>query len=257
MHTFTDAGGLRRLGDLRILNSGRHGTVYKALDLGRKSHPPCAVKVLLKERQDMDRAANMTMIKNEIDALQRLRNCSGVVRIECILEDDEAVYIVQDLCQAALPKRDACLVPDHAVKLLVDVSAAIAQCHSLGIVHGDVKPDNIMFDEEGGAAAYKLVDFGSSARVPVGEPIDSYLVRLAWGTPRYLAPEVVANKGLASTKSDVWAFGVMSKDIIEKQTLVRCPVVARVIERCLSSDPLERCSAQEAAELLDSTSSLH
>ncbi|KAL9331655.1 hypothetical protein ACSQ67_001265 [Phaseolus vulgaris] len=77
---------------------------------------------------------------------------------------------------------------------------AVAHCHLLGVSHRDIKPDNILFDEEN---RLKLADFGSADTFKEGEPMSGVV-----GTPPYVAPEILAGRDY-NEKVDVWSGGVV------------------------------------------------
>jgi serine/threonine protein kinase len=76
----------------------------------------------------------------------------------------------------------------HVLGLLRQVAGGLRHLHALGIVHGDVKPANVLLDAAGGVA--KLADFGHARLIS-----DQEMMKTACGTPGYVAPEVLKNKG--------------------------------------------------------------
>lgn len=73
--------------------------------------------------------------------------------------------------------------------------------HSQGIIHRDIKLDNILLDEDFNP---RIIDFGISSIIKKGE-----MIMDTGGTPAYLAPEVIAAWGDVCLKSDVWSLGVL------------------------------------------------
>lgn len=169
---------------------------------------------------------------------------------------------------------------DEVVLVLRDVARALAYAHGRGVVHRDIKPDNVMLS--GGAAV--VTDFGiakavTSAReeAPTGAPEDS-LTRMgtSLGTPAYMAPEQGAGDPNTDHRADIYAFGAMAYELLTGETpfgtrpphslLVAhftetpTPVVARrpdtpaalnaLVMRCLAKDPADR--PQSASEILSS-----
>jgi calcium-dependent protein kinase len=86
------------------------------------------------------------------------------------------------------------------------VLSALAYCHANGVVHRDVKHDNVMFGDAGSIGSVRLVDFGCSQDAAVGE---SELL----GTPGYIAPEVLPKPHTYTPACDLFAIGVMLYEI--------------------------------------------
>lgn len=113
-------------------------------------------------------------------------------------EHKDDIYILQSLCPGEpIPTKvstysDLKIIMKHTMSALRDV-------HRAGIIHMDVKHDNII--RENGGNSFKLVDFGSAIYVDAER-------KPTRGTPEYMAPEVILND--ASFESDVWSAGVMA-----------------------------------------------
>lgn len=184
-----------RLGRLVILDrigSGAMGTVYAAYDprLDRK----VAVKV-------MHAGGDHARVLREARALGKLAH-PNVVAIHDAGEDDGCVYVVMELA-SGVPLR-AWIGTDHGwsaiVRVMREAALGLAAAHREGLVHRDVKPDNILI----GSDRTRVVDFGLAAGD--GE-------RSGAGTPSYLAPEVLAGEP-AGPASDQFSFGVTFHEVL-------------------------------------------
>jgi hypothetical protein len=142
------------------------------------------------------------------------------------------------------------------------VIAGLAAIHGAGIVHRDVKPDNVLRMEDGRLV---LSDFGLATDLP-----DSTMVSVFVGTPHYMAPEVREGDP-ATTRSDVWSLGVVLHEIlvgkrpekrsarghsgISKSSTGSAPstlerAMLTVCMRCLADDPADRPEDARAVEML-------
>ena len=128
-------------------------------------------------------------------------------------EHDATPYFVMEWVDgeslAQRVARTAPLAPRTAVPLFLPVLDGLAAAHRAGIVHRDVKPDNVLIaPSAAGGERLVLIDFGI-ARGSTGGPVDGRLTRTGAlvGTPEYMAPEVLRGRE-ADVRSDVWSICV-------------------------------------------------
>lgn len=217
MHELTAGERVGRLEVVRELGRGAYGRVYLARDtlLDR----PVALKVVpgLPESTGKHRAR----ILREARAAGRLSS-PHVVALYDLHEMPDGTWMFEleymeggtlaDLIAAeGRPK------PDRAARIARGIACALAAAHANGIVHGDVKPGNILLDRAGEA---KLADFGF-ARLADERALSQSSDRFE-GTPTHMAPEVILGEP-ASPASDVWAFGV----VLYRMLSGRLPFAAR------------------------------
>ncbi|PWZ39102.1 Phosphoenolpyruvate carboxylase kinase 1 [Zea mays] len=138
----------------------------------------------------------------------------GVLQVRAVYEDDAWTHTVMDLCTGPdlldwIRLRRGAPVPEpDAARVVAQLAEALAGCHRRGVVHRDVKPDNVLLDVDPAGEApprVRLADFGSAAWL--GEGARGRAEGLV-GTPHYVAPEVVAG-GEYGEKVDVWSAGVV------------------------------------------------
>jgi serine/threonine-protein kinase len=127
----------------------------------------------------------------------------------------------------ALPMRDV-------VRILRDVLSALAYAHEHGIVHRDMKPDNVLLGKSG----WQVTDFGIAMALSAAAPPGSFVTSLgvALGSPAYMAPEQVAADPSLDHRSDIYAAGAIAYEMISGSQLFpgRSPqatMVAHAIER--------------------------
>ncbi len=121
-------------------------------------------------------------------------------------------YLIMEYCpKGALNKQVGKLTEQEIWKVLHDVAAGLAYLHSKEIVHQDIKPDNILRDENGD---YRITDFGIStkARTTLRRSVGGASV--SGGTTAYMAPERFSANPAPTKASDVWSLGAMIYELI-------------------------------------------
>lgn len=101
--------------------------------------------------------------------------------------------------------------PEEAVGIFLQILGGLAAIHSAGVIHRDIKPNNIMLDSSGPQLCVSIMDFGIAC---LYEPEVTMLTRsLVVGTPGYMAPEILQGEG-PSQASDLFAFGVVIHEVL-------------------------------------------
>lgn len=143
--------------------------------------------------------------RKEIEILKMCQH-SNVIRLHDYFECSEKYYIVMEYLAGKdlyeyIEKRDFSLKEDRVKELGYQIAKALQYLHSFGIVHRDLKLENIMMDSDSETALVKLVDFGLSKIVGPNETATE-----AFGTLGYIAPEVLLKKPY-SFSVDLWSYG--------------------------------------------------
>ncbi|MGH7695077.1 MAG: serine/threonine-protein kinase [Gemmatimonadaceae bacterium] len=191
------------LGKYRIdalIGTGGFAWVYKAFD--PELEIPVALKVL--KPQFGGDADFVTRFKREASVAAKLRH-PNIVKIYTIGREGDAVYFAMDYLPTGLA--DKLEVMDHlteeaVIQIGMDVSRALGFAHREGVIHRDIKVDNIMFDEHGNAV---VADFGI-ARALTGYTNQTG-TGMVVGTPQYFAPEQARAKPLDG-RADIYSLGV-------------------------------------------------
>ncbi|KAK8400549.1 hypothetical protein O3P69_003309 [Scylla paramamosain] len=186
-----------------VLGSGQFGIVYGGVH--RKSSRQVAIKVIDKLRFPTKQEA---ALKNEVAILQNLSN-PGVVNLERMFETKERIFVVMeklkgDMLEMILSSERGKLSERITKFLIYQILTALKHLHSKNIVHCDLKPENVLLSTASDFPQVKLCDFGF-ARI-IGE---KSFRRSVVGTPAYLAPEVLRNKGY-NRSLDMWSVGVIT-----------------------------------------------
>lgn len=252
---------------VRWLGDGGMGTVFEAVqeDLDRR----VALKVL---RSTLSPVV-AELFRGEAKVLGRLESRFVVDVYDLVELSDGRLMISMELLQGETLRRAVQAAGTLGVERLVVVARQICKglgaAHRVGIVHRDVKPENISLEvAEGRADAVKLLDFGIAQVGTAGESEASRA-----GTPGYLAPEIISGLG-GDARSDVYALGCtlyecvtgrrpfedadpsnvllaqLSATPIPASTISDCPEpLDRVLLRCLEKEPADRYPDTAAVEV--------
>jgi serine/threonine protein kinase len=197
-------GGKYRL--LRQLGHGGMGTVFEVentLTFKRAAlkwlHPRFANSELARQR-----------LIQEAQASSRVRH-ENVVDVYDVLEEGSSVFLVMELLEGEpLSERLARdRIPVHElIALLLPAMRGVAAAHAAGVLHRDVKPENIFLAREAGHGRVvpKIIDFGISKLVE-GEDLTASGITM--GTPRYASYEQLLGRRDVDARSDLYAFGVI------------------------------------------------
>jgi serine/threonine protein kinase len=182
---------------LERIGSGGMGTVYRAFDERLQRH--VAVKELS--------AANMDRVLREAQAAARLNHPSIVTLYEYGTHDDHALLVSELVAGATLGDLAAGgeLTDRDVGEIGADLTEALEHAHARGVIHRDVKPDNVVVrdDEDGGQRA-KLMDFGIASLVD--EPTLTATGEVL-GTLAYMSPEQAEGE-MATPASDVYSLAL-------------------------------------------------
>jgi serine/threonine-protein kinase len=206
-------GGRYRV--LSRLGEGGMGTVYlcEHAVLGRRY----AVKVL---RPDLAGDAELAeRFRNEAIAASRIGGENVVDVLDFDAEADGAIYYVMEALEGrslgAVIGEDGPLDVSRALALLAQLCRALGAAHARGVVHRDVKPDNVFVVRgEDGAERVKVIDFGISQVSPeLGRGGRLTRAGAVIGTPEYMAPEQAAGDEV-DHRADVYALGVLAYELL-------------------------------------------
>ncbi|XP_019058887.1 PREDICTED: CBL-interacting serine/threonine-protein kinase 23 isoform X2 [Tarenaya hassleriana] len=164
-----------------------------------------AIKIIDKEKVMKNKM--IAQIKREISTMKLIKH-PNVIRMYEVMASKTKIYFVLEFVTGGelfdKISSKGRLKEDEARKYFQQLINAVDYCHSRGVYHRDLKPENLLLDANG---ALKVSDFGLSA-LPQQVREDG-LLHTTCGTPNYVAPEVINNKGYDGAKADLWSCGVI------------------------------------------------
>jgi Tol biopolymer transport system component/predicted Ser/Thr protein kinase len=212
---------------LEKLGEGGMGVVYKAQDT--RLDRTVALKFLPAHVSLTDETKARFL--QEAKAAAAL-NHPHICTIHGVEEDDGSMFIVMEFIDGGtLRKRIPYSRVDDAVSIAIQVGEALQEAHARGIVHRDIKPDNIMLTSRGGA---KVMDFGLAelkGSLKLSETSSTV------GTIAYMAPEQIQG-GEIDARGDIFSFGVLLFELLTGKTPFRGDHEAAMMYSILNEDPL-------------------
>ena len=195
----------------QILGRGGNATVYEAAD--RKTGKRVAIKVLPDTQHDHMAAARLGREARTGGAIRHPNVCATVDAGK--LEDGRPFVAMELLRGESLRHvlvREGRVDAEQAVEIAVQVLAGLQAAHDIGVIHRDVKPENIFLcrDRDEGRVTVKLLDFGACRSID--RTLDSQCLTLTGfvvGTPGYLSPEQAYGEADLDARADLFAVGLV------------------------------------------------
>ena len=245
----------------RLLGKGGMGAVYLATEVALERE--VAIKVLPPDRGATKDSRDR--FRREARTAAKLSH-PNIVPLHTFGDVEGTLYFVMGYVRgeslAARIRREGRLQVEEARRILVEIADALDYAHKLGIVHRDIKPDNVLLEEGSGRAM--LTDFGVAKALGVGQTMT--VAGSILGTPHYMSPEQAQGKSDLDGRSDIYSLGVMGfamlagrlpfdgatpADVLVQHITKEAPSLASLapgvpseltsaITRCLAKDPDQR-----------------
>ncbi|NP_001132493.2 CBL-interacting protein kinase 10 [Zea mays] len=186
----------------KLLGKGSFAKVYHARNV--KTSESVAIKVIDKDK--IKKCGLMDQIIQEISVMKLVKHPNIVQLYEVMATKTKIYFVIEYVKGGELFKKvqRGRLKEDVARTYFQQLISAVDFCHTRQVYHRDLKPENLLLD---GSHNLKISDFGLSA-LPNCKRKDGLLHTIC-GTPAYVAPEVISQKGYDGAKADIWACGVI------------------------------------------------
>src|SRR5687768_5935685 len=195
----------------RVLGAGAMGKVFLARDVALDR--PIAVKVISPELAASSTFRDRFLL--EARTVAKLRH-PNIVAVHAAGEAAGHLYFVMEYVAGEslrdLIDRVKHVEPQRAAAILADVADALAYAHAQGVVHRDVKPENVLLDGQTGRAM--LTDFGIARAASAADDGRLTGTGLLVGSPRYMSPEQASGERALDGRSDIYALGLVGYEML-------------------------------------------
>ncbi|MFN6567279.1 protein kinase domain-containing protein [Dendronalium sp. ChiSLP03b] len=197
---------------IQVLSAGGFGETYIAEDTRRPGNPQCVLKLLKPANSDpYYLQVARRLFNSEAEILEQLGNHDQIPRLLAYFEQNQEFYLVQELIVGYPLSRE--LRPNEfwnesqVIQMLQDVLGILTFVHSYGVIHRDIKPDNLIRREDGKLV---LIDFGAVKQIqtPMAASASEIAATVAIGTPGYMPAEQA--QGKPRHNSDIYAVGIIA-----------------------------------------------
>ncbi len=199
---------------IRTIGQGGMGTVYEAVQ--KSINRPVAIKILQKVEND-EALRFSDRFQREVHVMAQMSHANIITVYSFGQTTDGQLFFVmefvkgRDLSQII---KQGGLTTEHIFKWIEQICDALFYAHSMGVIHRDIKPGNILITEKGDV---KIADFGL-AKLTGGGITDEHTrltkTNMAMGTPDYVAPEILETDGTVDHRVDIYAIGVMLYEML-------------------------------------------
>ncbi len=216
------------------------------LFLGKEpeTNNPVAIKVLLPKFLSSPEVVERFLNESQIIALT---NHPNIVKLLHHGEWENGLYIAMEYIQGISLRHYLLQTPislKRALNIIIDISYALCHLHSYGVIHRDLKPQNILVSQTG---EIKVIDFGIAQLLAEKPYLDEPTKQRLIGTPIYISPEQRNHPESVTYPSDIYSLGIIAYELIMGKLsygiihLSNLPKgMQKIIQKCLLPDPKDR-----------------
>jgi len=227
---------------LEKLGAGGFGTIYKARQVATGQTVAIKVLHLAADAPPAAREKRLARFQREMQLCARVHHPNIVRLIDSGRAENGDVYTVFEYAPgknlAQVLTEEGALEPGEAKHLMIQLLDALASAHTLGVIHRDFKPANIMVIPTGARRNALVVDFGIGVltELSANEPVVT-VSHESIGTPSYAAPEQL--RGLPpAPRSDLYAWGLIFLECLTGKRVIEGSTPADIIFKQLSAEPI-------------------
>jgi serine/threonine protein kinase len=207
-----------KLSDLtrvKVIGEGAYGKVYKTICQHTGKH------FALKKYITQGTGAPADMVR-ETATLRALKDCPNIVHLVGAYLENNVYHVVMEFCDGGTlgdvirrqARRKTLLAPDTVRSYMQQLVQGIHACHTRGIIHRDIKPQNILLT--GNRTQLKLADFGCSRNLHIPQTMSAVVCTL-W----YRPPEVLLSHGQYTHAVDIWSLGCVLGELISTKAIMQ------------------------------------
>ncbi len=219
------------------IGEGGMGQVFRARHALLKR--PTAIKLLKPELVDK---ASISRFEREAQLASQLTHPNTIEVFDFGVTPFGLFYYVMEYIDgpsfAEEVRQRGPIPPDRACRLLQQVCGSLIEAHDAGLIHRDLKPQNIMLCQRGGASdVVKVLDFGLVKELRATESLNVTALGELAGTPLYIAPERMRNPQSANPRTDIYSFGAVAYFLLTGRDVFESQSVADVLYQVMNVEP--------------------
>ena len=217
------------------IKDGSVGTVWRGVNSAKKTF--ALKQIALKNANDSGKARQF---EKEANLTRKLVH-PNIIKVFDYVDQKPQPFFVMEFFESENLKYAMAHMPDRVVKkefqILMGIADALAYVHTQGIVHKDMKPENVLIN---GRSEIRLIDFSLAQTkwdrfLQFGKKIE--------GTPLYMAPEQIRGER-CDARTDMYSFGVMMYEMLAKRPLFMADSAQKILDRHMKESPIPLSAIQ-------------